>query len=72
MKKTLRLSESDLIRLVKRVLNEQPEDKKMGIIQELRKKLDNMESDNSYDANRVCAEIANYCNDFGSSSFKRD
>jgi hypothetical protein len=72
MKQKLRLSESDLVRLVKRVLSEQPEDKKKGIIQELRNKLDDMENDTSYDANRVCAEIANYCNDFSSLSFKRD
>lgn len=72
MKKIVKLTESDLARIIKRVISEQPEDKKMGLIQELRNKLDEMENDNSYDANRVCAEIANYCNDFRSPSFKQD
>ena len=64
MKNTIRLTESDLARIVKRVINEQSVDEKTNLIQVLTDKLNSMKSDSQFTANDVCETIINNCNHF--------
>jgi len=58
-----RLTERDLSRIVRRVINEQ-EDPKNKLIKVLKSKLESMESDPNFDADSVCEVIVNNCNHY--------
>jgi hypothetical protein len=102
MKKIVKLKESDLTRIVKRVMMEQNvldvsdidgpippvspkedgaerlsqefqkmmgEPSKKELIKVLKNKLSEMEMDSSYDVDKVCREISEYCSDVRSDQF---
>jgi hypothetical protein len=58
-----RLTERDLSRIVRRVINEQ-EDPKNKLIGVLMSKLTSMKSDPNFDADSVCEVIVNNCNHY--------
>ena len=64
--KKIRLTESELTNIVKRVINEQETqlDEKQNLIKVLMDKLNYMKTDNKFDANAVCQTIINNCNNF--------
>lgn len=64
MKKIIRLTESDLTNIVKRIIGEQAVDEKTDLIQVLTDKLESMKSNPQFTANDVCETIINNCNHF--------
>ena len=64
MTKVIRLTESDLTRIVKRVISEQAVDEKTNLIQVLTDKLESMKSNPQFTAEDVCETIINNCNHF--------
>lgn len=62
--KKIRLTETELTNIVKRVINEQQLDEKQNLIKVLMDKLNYMKTDNKFDANAVCQTIMNNCNNF--------
>jgi hypothetical protein len=64
MKKIVRLTETDLSRIVRRVISEQVADQKDDLIQVLTDKLESMKSNTQFTADDVCETIINNCNHF--------
>jgi hypothetical protein len=64
MKKIVRLTETDLSRIVRRVISEQVVDQKDDLIQVLTDKLESMKSNTQFTADDVCETIINNCNHF--------
>ena len=64
MKKTIKLRESDLTNIVKRIISEQAVDEKTNLIQVLTDKLESMKSNPQFTAEDVCETIINNCNHF--------